>query len=122
VIDVPCHTPAVTLPPTLRSVPTNNFFAVDIPPAVVIVPPFVALVASVVLLIPRPPESRTAPVELDVLVVVSSRITLPFVASDVLLIVRFPFGELLPLIIDDTIPPVPKILATSREVLESIAE
>ena len=57
------------------------------PPAVVMVPPLVALVASVVLEIPRPPESLTAPVELLAVAVVSSKITEPFVALEVDLIV-----------------------------------
>jgi hypothetical protein len=81
-IAVPCHTPAVTLPPMLRSVPTNNFLAVAIPPAVVIVPPFVEDVASVVLLKPNPPLSKTEPVVLDVLVVESLLVILGKVSVD----------------------------------------
>jgi hypothetical protein len=58
-------------------------FATAKPPAVVMVPPFVALVASVVLEIPRPPRSLTAPVELLTVGVVSSKITEPLVALEV---------------------------------------
>jgi succinate-acetate transporter protein len=52
-------------------VPTNNCFAMAAPPAVVNVPPFVALVASTVFLILIPPYSKSEPVVLLVLDVVS---------------------------------------------------
>jgi hypothetical protein len=58
------------VPPIDTSVPTNNFFAIPTPPAVVRVPPFVELVASVVFEIPIPPESVIPPVTLVVDVVV----------------------------------------------------
>ncbi len=51
--------------------PTNSFFAIAIPPAVVIVPPLVEDDASVVLDNAKPPLSRTAPV-LSLVVVVES--------------------------------------------------
>ena len=40
----------VVLPPTLKSVPTNNFLATAAPPATVNEPPLLLLVASTVLL------------------------------------------------------------------------
>ena len=46
--------------------PTYNVLAIAAPPAVVKVPPFVVLVASVVNEIPIPPDKTIAPVELDV--------------------------------------------------------
>ena len=58
------HTPDVIFAPIDKSVPTNNFFAIPIPPAVVKVPPFVALVASVVLDELIPPIVVSAPVVL----------------------------------------------------------
>ncbi len=51
---------------TSKVVPINAFFAIAIPPAVVIEPPFVTSVASVVLFIPIPPTNLKAPVELEV--------------------------------------------------------
>ena len=89
------HVPDVTLPPTDKSVPMNAFFATAKPPAEVIVPPFVELVASVVFEIPTPPESIKAPVTLETEVVVSSRITDPFVALLVDLSVKL-FPEAVP--------------------------
>jgi hypothetical protein len=74
------HVPEVTFPPTERSVPIKAFFATARPPAEVIVPPFVALVASVVFEIPTPPAMVKEPVVLEVEAVVSSKITEPFVA------------------------------------------
>jgi hypothetical protein len=53
---------SVDTPPTFKPVPTNNFFAIATPPAVVIVPPFVAETASVVFDIPIPPLEITEPV------------------------------------------------------------
>ena len=38
----------VEFPVTERSVPTNNFFAIAAPPAIVIAPPAAELVASVI--------------------------------------------------------------------------
>ena len=58
-------------PEIVRSVPTNNFFAIPTPPAVVIDPPLVELVASVAFEIPSPPDKSTAPVELLVVEVES---------------------------------------------------
>jgi len=53
-----------------KSVPTYNFFETAIPPDVVILPPEVDDVASVVKFIARPPDNNTDPVmELDVEVV-----------------------------------------------------
>jgi len=48
---------------TFNVSPTNNFFAIAAPPAVVNVPPFVALTASVLFDIPSPPENSTDAVE-----------------------------------------------------------
>jgi hypothetical protein len=62
----------VRFPPTAKSVPTYAFLATAKPPAVVIVPPFVELVASVVFEILRPPWCTTAPTELEVEAVVSA--------------------------------------------------
>jgi hypothetical protein len=56
--------------------PTYNRFAIAAPPAVVIVPPFVLLTASVVFDIPRPPANSTTPVLELVLAVVSVIIAL----------------------------------------------
>ena len=50
--------------------PINAFFATAKPPAVVILPPFVVLVASVVFEIPKPPAVVMEPVVLLVLAVV----------------------------------------------------
>ena len=44
---------------TYKLLPTNNFFVIDAPPAVVKVPPFVLSVASVVFDILNPPVSYT---------------------------------------------------------------
>ena len=85
------------MPPTERSVPMKALLATARPPAVVMVPPFVALVASVVLKIPRPPRSLTAPVELLDVAVFSSKITEPLVALEVLLIT---------MLLPEFIPPV----------------
>jgi hypothetical protein len=57
--------------------------ATESPPAVVMVPPLVALVASVVFEIPRPPERSKAPEELLVVAVVSSKTTDPLTALEV---------------------------------------
>jgi hypothetical protein len=59
-------------------VPTNNCFAMASPPAVVNVPPFVELVASVVLDIANPPDNLNAPVVDAVETVVLPNITFPF--------------------------------------------
>ena len=56
-----------TLLPTSKSVPTNNFLAIAAPPAVVKVPPLLAEIASVVLVIPIPPAVINDPVLLEVL-------------------------------------------------------
>ncbi len=52
--------------PKLATPAINAFLATAIPPAVVKVPPFVELVASVVFEIPTPPEIVNTPVVLDV--------------------------------------------------------
>jgi hypothetical protein len=63
--------PVTTIFPAIEaSVPTKSFLAIAAPPAVVNVPPFVALTASVVFERPIPPASVTAPVVLDVETVV----------------------------------------------------
>ena len=67
----------VRLPPTDTSVPTNNFFAIAIPPAVVNDPPFVDEIASVVSLMPIPPDITKAPVLEDVESVVFVIDTIP---------------------------------------------
>jgi hypothetical protein len=59
------------------------FFATAKPPAVVMVPPLVELIASVAFEIPRPPERSKAPEELLDETVGSSKTTEPFVALEV---------------------------------------
>jgi len=63
--------------PIFTLVPTYNFFAIAAPPAVVIVPPFVELVASVVNDIPTPPDNNKIPEELLVDPVVPDIVTEP---------------------------------------------
>jgi hypothetical protein len=81
--------PIVVIPDTVAKlvpVPTNNDLANAPPPADVKVPPFVALTASVVLLIPIPPASNNIPVVLLVLAVVPDIVKIPLlfnVANDV---------------------------------------
>ena len=58
------------IPTTVKFAPINNDFPIATPPAVVKVPPFVELVASVVLLIDKDPENNADPIVLLVLVVV----------------------------------------------------
>src|SRR4029078_6585234 len=48
----------VIIPEKLLVVPTCKLFAIAAPPATVRAPPFVDDIASVVLLIPRPPDSK----------------------------------------------------------------
>src|SRR4029079_5657752 len=52
----------VIIPVKLLVVPTRKLFAIAAPPATVRAPPFVDDIASVVLLIPRPPDSKSPPV------------------------------------------------------------
>ncbi len=65
------------VPPTDKSVPTNNFLAMAIPPAVVIVPPFVDDEASAVEEIPIEPEINCEPVVELVETVVDIFVRLP---------------------------------------------
>ena len=67
----------VKLPPTVKSDPTYNFFSIAAPPATVKAPPLVLLVASVDLLIPTPPDTTIAPVELLVESVVLVLLNIP---------------------------------------------
>ena len=52
----------VELPPTAKSVPTNNFLAIPTPPAIVNAPPTVELVASVVFVKLVAPDTPKVPV------------------------------------------------------------
>jgi hypothetical protein len=63
------------------SLPTNNFLAIATPPAVVIVPPFVIFVASVVLLIDKPPINLTPPLVAEVADVADEKYTVPSVLN-----------------------------------------
>jgi len=64
-------------PATLRLVPTQRLLAIAIPPATVIAPPLVELVASVVKEIPIPPDSVSAPVVEEVEDVVLVKLEIP---------------------------------------------
>jgi hypothetical protein len=89
----------VKFPPTERSVPMKAFFATANPPAVVMVPPLIELIASVAFEIPRPPERSKAPEELELVAVVSSKTTEPLVALEVDRIVVLLFAAVPPVII-----------------------
>ena len=92
----------VKLPPTVKSDPTYNFFSIAAPPATVKEPPFVLLVASVDLLIPTPPDTTIAPVEL-------------LVESVVLVLVNIP--ELLIVVAPDIPPDNAKLDKVPTEVI-----
>jgi hypothetical protein len=75
------------------------FFATARPPAVVMVPPLIELIASVAFEIPRPPERSKAPEELELVAVVSSKTTEPLVALEVDRIVVLLLAAVPPVII-----------------------
>jgi hypothetical protein len=75
------------------------FFATANPPAVVMVPPLIELIASVAFEIPRPPERSKAPEELELVAVVSSKTTEPLVALEVDRIVVLLLAAVPPVII-----------------------
>jgi hypothetical protein len=80
-VNVGVDIPNETEPITWRFPPTYTSLATPTPPAVVIVPPFVELVAFVVFKILIPPENTALPDELLVEAVVDEKLTVPSVSN-----------------------------------------
>src|SRR4029079_9141776 len=101
-------------PEVVIAPPVYNFLAIAAPPAIVRAPPFVEDTASMVLLIPRPPDSKSPPVvefvEATVLVEVIIPVKLLVVPTRKLFAIATPPATVrAPPFVDDTASLVPEI-------------